>query len=87
MSVHRYGSYSAAAEDESEPDEEDLVTGDHRRFYQGDKLAFTVDPDASKRQMWRAIDAHMERERFWPNVWFISDHGNAHVMDRPRGRR
>lgn len=39
--------------------------------------------------MWRQLDAFMERERFWPNVWFISDHGNAHLMTRPqsRGRR
>jgi len=27
------------------------------------------------------IRAYMDRVQFWPNVWFISDHGNAHLMD------
>ncbi len=29
----------------------------------------------------RALRAYMDRTQFWPNVWFISDHGNAHLMD------
>jgi hypothetical protein len=32
--------------------------------------------------MWEAIAVEMERHGFWPNVWFISDHGNAHLMTR-----
>lgn len=28
-----------------------------------------------------ALRAYMEREQWWPNVWFISDHGNAHLMN------
>lgn len=26
------------------------------------------------------VKAKMESDQFWPNVWFISDHGNAHLM-------
>jgi hypothetical protein len=28
-----------------------------------------------------ALRAYMELTQFWPNCWFISDHGNAHLMD------
>jgi hypothetical protein len=29
----------------------------------------------------QAVRAYMDRVQFWPAVWFISDHGNAHLMD------
>lgn len=67
----------------SEPSEDDLVTDDHERFYSGGKLQLTVPADASTRQMWEEIDQWMGREQFFPNVWSISDHGNAHLMVRP----
>lgn len=28
-----------------------------------------------------ALCAYMDKVQFWPNCWFISDHGNAHLMD------
>ena len=28
-------------------------------------------------EMWKVLDAHMNAQNFYPNVWFISDHGNA----------
>lgn len=28
-----------------------------------------------------AVRAYMEKVQFWPNVWWVSDHGNAHLMD------
>lgn len=31
-----------------------------------------------------ALRAYMDRVQFWPNCWFISDHGNAHLMDLTR---
>lgn len=65
-----------------EPDEEDYQTSDHSRFYASGKLVLTVDPDASTDEMWSAIDAHMDKEQYWPSVWFVSDHGNAHLMTR-----
>ena len=33
-----------------------------------------------------AVRAYMDRTQFWPNVWFISDHGNAHLMDLTEGK-
>lgn len=34
----------------------------------------------------QAIKAFMVQEQFWPSVWFISDHGNAHLMDLTEGK-
>ena len=34
--------------------------------------------------MWDAINAHMDATSYFPGVWFISDHGNAHLMVDPR---
>ena len=28
----------------------------------------------------RDVKAYMDKEQFWPNSWFISDHGNAHLQ-------
>lgn len=28
-----------------------------------------------------AVKAWMDKQQFWPNVWTVSDHGNAHLMD------
>lgn len=33
-----------------------------------------------------ALRAYMERTQWFPNVWFISDHGNAHLMDLTEGK-
>lgn len=34
----------------------------------------------------QAIKAYMVKTEFWPNVWFISDHGNAHLIDLSEGK-
>lgn len=34
-----------------------------------------------------AVRAYMDRVQFWPNCWFISDHGNAHLMDLTEGKK
>ena len=30
---------------------------------------------------YQQVKQHMEKEGYWPNAWFISDHGNAHLID------
>jgi len=37
--------------------------------------------------LWEALDAHMKKTNFYPNVWFVSDHGNAQLMSRPQRTR
>jgi hypothetical protein len=60
-----------------EPEEGDYSTEDHIHFYQYGKLVVTVPEGESIRQ---ALQDHMNENAFFPNVWFISDHGNAHLM-------
>lgn len=57
---------------EDEPDEESITTEDHEHWYQYGKLYFT---GSSKE-----LRAKMDEDQYWPNVFFISDHGNAHVI-------
>lgn len=61
-----------------EPEDGDLTTADHIHFYSDGKLAFTVGDDEN---MADAIYDWMNEEGYHPNVWFISDHGNAHPIE------
>lgn len=87
--------------DDDSPQDDDITTEDHRRFYQYGKVVIEPydkrDDDPRTWLMWigsqrkqivvRAADCNaavrqfMERSQFWPNCWFISDHGNAHLID------
>ncbi len=62
------------------PEDDDYTTADHQRFYQSGKLVLVVPPDGDHVA---ALRAHMGREQFWPNAWFVSDHGNAHRIEFP----
>lgn len=62
----------ASVDDEPEVEEGDITTEDHTRWYQYDKLYFTGDE--------KGLLKKMNKDKFWPNVWFISDHGNAHLV-------
>ena len=64
-----YGDPEAEPE---EPDEDDITTEDRRHWYQSGKLYVTGHIDD--------VRAAMERDGFFPNLWFISDHGNAHLI-------
>jgi hypothetical protein len=57
---------------DDEPTEDDITTDDHEHFYSsGKKIADS--PKEAK--------AWMKKHNYYPNVWFISDHGNAHLTD------
>lgn len=84
----------------TEPDVDDITTTDHRKFYQNGKRAFEVAETPAGRfvivgaagaiydTVEAAVRAYMDRVQFWPDCWFISDHGNAHLMDlsQPEGK-
>ena len=65
-----------------EPEEGDWTTDDHAKFYSYGKLILSVSVELTRDEMWQAIDAKMAEDKSWPSVWFISDHGNAHLMTR-----
>jgi hypothetical protein len=88
-------------ESDDEPDEDAITTADHARFYQYGKLILWVqDGDSTVPADWStnrgylgtftscedALRAYMEREQFWPDVYFVSDHGNAHRIDLSGGK-
>lgn len=62
----------------AEPKEGDITTGDHVKFYQyGKPYIFVLEGEDYRKEIKRL----MEDDQFFPNVWFISDQGNAHLMD------
>jgi hypothetical protein len=61
------------------PQDDDITTEDGNTFYQSGKLVVDATNDDSP---WPALESYMETEQYWPNVWSISDHGNAHIMTR-----
>lgn len=80
MPEYDYIDFEDDEEEFDEPEEGDITTEDHRRFYQYGKLVLDLDEDDDHEA---AVREFMERSKFWPNVWFISDHGNAHLMTIP----
>lgn len=66
------------ADGDDEPDEDSITTDDHRKFWQYRKLVLTIDEDDNVED---ALVAYMNREQFWPDCYWISDHGNAHRID------
>ena len=65
---------------DDEPTEDDITTEDHATFYQYGKVWLKLDRDLSTEEMWKAIELQMKKDNFFPSVWSISDHGNAHLM-------
>ena len=64
-----------------EPQEEDLVTDDHQRFFRFGMSNRKPVVQVPEDEDWREhVKAYMDRTMYWPNVWFISDHGNAHLL-------
>lgn len=69
----------------TEPGEDDWVTTDHKVFTQCGKRILTLTGNESEEEMWVQLLRAMSDGSYWPDVWFISDHGNAHLMKRPSG--
>jgi hypothetical protein len=61
------------------PQDDDITTEDGNTFYQSGELVVDATDDDSP---WPALEAYMNGQQYWPNVWFVSDHGNAHIMTR-----
>lgn len=61
-----------------EPEEGDITTEDHKRYFQYGRMILNLGGDVDHIA---ALREHMDGSQFWPNVWFISDHGNAHLID------
>jgi hypothetical protein len=80
-SDYQYASPTESEDDEEEagddePDEDSITTTDDEKWYQYGKLYHRGDRASLKRKM--------DKDRFWPNVFSISDHGNAHLISGTR---
>jgi hypothetical protein len=65
-----------------QPEAEDLVTTDHQHFFAVDTLHKGVVVTVPAGDDWRPyVRDYTEKEPFFPNVWFISDHGNSHLLN------
>jgi hypothetical protein len=79
----------------TEPQEDDITTEDHENFYQnGSKVLKNAGDNFYhyyNGRIWlhlgefedyrEALRAYMEKTQWFPNCWFISDHGNAHLIE------
>jgi hypothetical protein len=67
---------------DDEPREGDLITSDHVRFFEcgfaGRDPVIVVQDGEDYREV---VEAYMERTKYWPNVWFVSDHGNSVLLE------
>lgn len=69
------------AEIEDQPDYDDWSTDDGNIFrHHGTGRVVLDATDMTDEQASRAAGRIMRKEGFWPNVWFISDHGNVSVF-------
>lgn len=72
----------------AEPEEGDLFTEDYRSFYEVGKtdvfsrrLGRGAVVTVEENEDWKtAVKAYMESQKFWPNVWQVSDHGNTELV-------
>jgi len=60
-------------DDETEPTEDDIITKDHKEFYQHGKMILSVPEDADH---CAALAIWIKENGISPDVWFVSDHGN-----------
>ena len=61
-----------------EPQEGDYTTNDYCRWYQYGKLVLSLSPG---KDHLKAVRQHMEQEQFWPDAYYVSDHGNTVLLD------
>jgi hypothetical protein len=68
-----------------EPGEDDIQTEDWMTYYQYGKVWLQISQDQydemSSEELYQMIKNKMEKENFFPDLFFISDHGNANLVD------
>jgi len=74
--------------DHESPEDDDYVISDSGRLGSG----YAVSQGGSSLgdfdewdEVVTAIKNHMEREQFWPSVWYVNDHGNTSIVNLNEG--
>lgn len=81
--------YEKEGEEEEEEEEIDFDEGMEDGYIISDKGRGVIVTQANKRvgayadkdEAIKAINKHMERENFYPNVYYVNDHGNVDLLD------
>lgn len=82
-----FANHEGEGEDDEnrEPDPEmDVVIGkdDLSAYYAGKQIASVTrdEADEDSDALYKAIAAWMDTKNYWPDVWWISDHGNSNII-------
>ena len=63
------------------PESEDYIIGDEPRgYFVGVVEGKSIGHFKTYSEAQLAVRADMDASQFWPNVWHISDHGNAELV-------
>lgn len=64
------------------PDEGDIVTSDYLKFYEYGLQHKGPRVECREGERWaHAVLAYCDDEKYWPNVWFINERGDADPID------
>jgi hypothetical protein len=66
----------------TEPADDDLVTSDYLKFYvHGFRNKGPVVECRDGERWAHAVEAYMNGDNFWPNVWYIGERGDVTLID------
>jgi len=64
------------------PEDDDLVTSDYEKFYEkGFEHKGPVVQCREGGKWAHKVKAYMDKQQFWPNVWYINERGDADLID------
>lgn len=67
-------------EGDPEPEEDDIFFGDERGKTVVSHAHKVIGTFTEEEEAITFIKDWMDKNKYWPNVWFVSDHGNMHLM-------
>jgi hypothetical protein len=87
-----HADYIREAVENAGPQDSDITTQDHVRFWQDGRIVLEQQQNGNwfspligktiGQGDWKwAVREWTEIDSYYPNIWFISDHGNAHLID------
>ena len=73
-------------EDQPDYDNDIFVSWDRnagprsRGAYIASESGKIIEEDENQSLLYKKVKAYMKKSNFFPNVWFVSDHGNEHLV-------
>ncbi len=64
------------------PEDGDIVTSDYMKFYEHGRQHKGPVVECREGERWaHAVMAYCDDEKFWPNIWYIGERGDADLID------